>query len=439
MQVSGFGSPEEEDAGPPMAEFREVQFPRREMAPEAEQYWVPISGPWPAGEEQVDEFLLSLPVEAIEHYVTAMEEGALDEYTYAQSMRALAFWFRDKRETYVNSRMSRRDPSIVALAHRASALADAGLAEAGGGAAEGQLGLALALLGATADTLASEGQRGAVDAVLMCLGDGMREGTAQALSHNSAVTVAEACRGIADVLTLDAANTDDFHAVTALLLTLWDVPPLAAKPAPSAPPVPPLSHASAVGEICERAYIALSNRKGVTPEETAGMAAVPLSVLTSPQSTLSEQVLAVHMASGLVVGMLERYGGPAPGELEPLQAAVSCALDLADSPPRLSKKLAREALNRAVRGHVAGAFARCTPRLVEQQVEAAGLPIPRGVPEHEPPEMPQRLSTLLLKVLVDDTLRLPWALAKMSDGGIGDEQAIADLDAHVASEVRFLY
>ena len=65
--------------------------------------------------------------------------------------------------------------------------------------------------------------------------------------------------------------------------------------------------------------------------------------------------------------------------------------------------------------------------------EGAGLPLPRGLPEYEPPEIPQRLSSLLLKVLVDDTLRLSWSLDRMNDAGIGDADAIADLDAHVAS------
>jgi hypothetical protein len=33
-----------------------------------------------------------------------------------------------------------------------------------------------------------------------------------------------------------------------------------------------------------------------------------------------------------------------------------------------------------------------------------------------------------------DTLRLSWSLGRMNDAGIGDADAIADLDAHVASE-----
>jgi len=104
----------------------------------------------------------------------------------------------------------------------------------------GQLGLApLALLGATADTLDVAGQRGAVDRVLTCLAEA-REAVAESLSHNSAVTVPEACRGIADVLVLEAAHSDDFHSVTNLLLGLWDVAPLAVSPAPGAPAMPPL-------------------------------------------------------------------------------------------------------------------------------------------------------------------------------------------------------
>ena len=78
-------------------------------------------------------------------------------------MRALAFWFRDKRDRWVNSRMSSRDRAVVALA--GGCLADA--SDAG----PGQLGLALALLGATADTLDVAGQRGAVDRVLACLAE----------------------------------------------------------------------------------------------------------------------------------------------------------------------------------------------------------------------------------------------------------------------------
>lgn len=423
---------EADNGGQQTTTFRDVTYPRRELAPEAEQYWTPFAGPPPQREEQVDEFLLGLPVEAIEHYVKTMEAGTAP---MAQSMRALAFWFRDKRDKWKNARVTRRDPAVVALAGRATALANAclaGPAEAG----PGELALALSLLGATADTLDAAGQRGAVDSMLACLG-GLREAVAQSLSHNSAVTVPEACQGIGDLLTLDTADSADFHTVTSLLLGLWDVAPLAVSPAPGAPPMPPLSHAKAVAEICKRSYIAVSNRAEATAEDTAGMAAVPLAVLSrSPSSstTLSERILAVHIATGLLAGMLERYGGPVEGEIPPLQDAVERSLALGEQPPRLPKKKAREALQRAVRGHVAGAFAQCAPRLIEHQIEIAGLPLPRGVPEYEPPEIVQRLSLLLLTVLVDDTLRLAWALDRMNGAGIGDADALADLDAHVQSE-----
>ena len=119
-------------------------------------------------------------------------------------MRALAFWFRDKRDRWINSRMSSRDRAVVALAGRANALAGGCLADASD-AGPGQLGLALALLGATADTLDVAGQRGAVDRVLTCLAEA-REAVAESLSHNSAVTVPEACRGIADVLVQEVAQ-----------------------------------------------------------------------------------------------------------------------------------------------------------------------------------------------------------------------------------------
>lgn len=433
--MEGLGAPE----GQPAVVFRDVSYPRREAVVEAERYWQPVAGPPPQGEEVVDEFLLGLPVEAIEHYVTTMEEGTA---LIAQSMRALAFWFRDRREKWVNARVSRRDPAVVALGGRASALASACLtdpAEAEAGA--GELALALSLLGATADTLDEAGQRGAVDTMITCLGD--THAVAQSLSHNSAVTVPEACEGIGDLLTLDTAGSDEFHTVTRLLLGLWDVAPLAVSPARGAPPMPPLSHARAVSKLCERAYrhatrhIAAPKRGAATADDTAGMAAVPLAVLSRPASsstTLSERILAVHIATGLLVGMLERYGGPADGELPPLQEAVERSLALAEKPPRLPKREAREALQRAVRGHVAGAFAQCTPRLIEHQIEIAGLPLPRGVPEYEPPEIAQRLSSLLLTVLVDDTLRLAWALERMNDAGIGDADALADLEAHVQSE-----
>jgi hypothetical protein len=104
-------------------------------------------------------------------------------------------------------------------------------------AGPGQLGLALALLGATADTLDVAGQRGAVDRVLACLAEAEREAIAESLSHNSAVAVPEACREIADVLVLEAAHSDDFHSVTNPLLSLWDVAPLAVSPAPGAPAI----------------------------------------------------------------------------------------------------------------------------------------------------------------------------------------------------------
>ena len=52
---------------PAPVSYGEVEYPRRELAPNA--------GPPPPSEEQADEFLLGLPVEAIEHYVTTMEEG----------------------------------------------------------------------------------------------------------------------------------------------------------------------------------------------------------------------------------------------------------------------------------------------------------------------------------------------------------------------------
>ena len=84
-----------------------------------------------------------------------------------------------------------------------------------------------------ADTLDVAGQRGAVDRVLACL-EG-REAIAESLSHNSAVTVPEACREIADVLVQEVAQSDDFHSVTNPLLGLWDVAPLAVSPAPGAP------------------------------------------------------------------------------------------------------------------------------------------------------------------------------------------------------------
>jgi hypothetical protein len=120
--------------------------------------------------------------------------------------------------------------AVVALAGRANALAGGCLADASD-AGPGQLGLALALLGATADTLDVAGQRGAVDRVLACL-EG-REAIAESLSHNSAVTVPEACREIADVLVQEVAQSDDFHSVTNPLLSLWDVAPLAVSPAPA--------------------------------------------------------------------------------------------------------------------------------------------------------------------------------------------------------------
>ena len=308
--MEGLGAPE----GQPAVVFRDVSYPRREAVVEAERYWQPVAGPPPQGEEVVDEFLLGLPVEAIEHYVTTMEEGTA---LIAQSMRALAFWFRDRREKWVNARVSRRDPAVVALGGRASALASACLtdpAEAEAGA--GELALALSLLGATADTLDEAGQRGAVDTMITCLGD--THAVAQSLSHNSAVTVPEACEGIGDLLTLDTAGSDEFHTVTRLLLGLWDVAPLAVSPARGAPPMPPLSHARAVSKLCERAYrhatrhIAAPKRGAATADDTAGMAAVPLAVLSRPASsstTLSERILAVHIATGLLVGMLERYGG----------------------------------------------------------------------------------------------------------------------------------
>lgn len=418
-----------------LTSYREVTYPRRMLAPEAEQFWAPAVGAHPQGEHQVDEFLLGLPTEAIAHYVTAMEEGK-GSASRGASMRAMAFWFRDKRERWVSSRMSRRDPAVVALARRASALASGCLLAENAEAEPGELALALSLLGATADTLDGAGQREALDLMLASLSD-MRDTVAQSLSHDPTTTVPEACRGIGDLLTLPIVDPGDFHAVTGLLLSLWGVPPLAASPASGAPPVPPLSHAKAVAEICERAYIAVSNRADALAEDTAAMAAVPLAVLSRPFSsstTLSERILAVHIATGLLAGMLKRYGGPVQGELPPLQNAVERALALAESPPRLPKKAARQILQRAVRGHVAGAFAQCTPRLIEHQLESAGLPLPRGVPELEPPEIPQRLSSLLLTVLVDDTLRLSWALDRMSSAGIGDADAIADLDAHVQSE-----
>ena len=124
--------------------------------------------------------------------------------------------------------------AVVALAGRANALAGGCLADASD-AGPGQLGLALALLGATADTLDVAGQRGAVDRVLACL-EG-REAIAESLSHNSAVTVPEACREIADVLVQEVAQSDDFHSVTNPLLGLWDVAPLAVSPAPGAPAI----------------------------------------------------------------------------------------------------------------------------------------------------------------------------------------------------------
>jgi hypothetical protein len=39
-------------------------------------------------------------VEAIERYVTTMEEGTAP---LGESVRALAFWFRDKRDRWINS------------------------------------------------------------------------------------------------------------------------------------------------------------------------------------------------------------------------------------------------------------------------------------------------------------------------------------------------
>ena len=65
---------EGDEAPPAPVSYGEVEYPRRELAPEAEQYWAPFAGPPPPSEEQVDEFLLGLPVEAIEHYVTTMED-----------------------------------------------------------------------------------------------------------------------------------------------------------------------------------------------------------------------------------------------------------------------------------------------------------------------------------------------------------------------------
>jgi len=61
---------------PAPVSYGEVEYPRRELAPEAEQSILgTFAGPPPPSEEQADEFLLGLPVEAIEHYVTTMEEG----------------------------------------------------------------------------------------------------------------------------------------------------------------------------------------------------------------------------------------------------------------------------------------------------------------------------------------------------------------------------
>ena len=140
----------EADEAPPRPRQlrRSGVYARRELARggEALQRWAPFAGPPPPSEEQVDEFLLGLPVEAIERYVTTMEEGFAP---LGESMRALAFWFRDKRDRWINSRMSSRDRAVVALAGRANALAGGCLADASD-AGPGQLGLALALLGAPA-------------------------------------------------------------------------------------------------------------------------------------------------------------------------------------------------------------------------------------------------------------------------------------------------
>jgi hypothetical protein len=63
----------EADEAPPPAPVSYVDVCTL-AAPEAEQYWAPFAVPPPPSEEQVDEFLLGLPVEAIEHYVTTMED-----------------------------------------------------------------------------------------------------------------------------------------------------------------------------------------------------------------------------------------------------------------------------------------------------------------------------------------------------------------------------
>ena len=434
MSLFGGGSVATAAADEPastVATYDEVEFPRREMAPEGERAWEPIPGAWPPVEEQVDEFLEELPVEAIEHYLKTMEES---EAALPESIRALAFWFRKRRERYIRDRKPGHDAPTVALAVRANELACGWLGEAAA-SGQGEAALALSLLGAIADALDAPAQRRALDTVAGCLTDGgTRQTVAAALSHNPPVTVTEACQGVGDVLTLPEATAEDFHGVTGLLLGLWETAELAERPAGGAPSVPPLSHAKAVADICERAYVSLSARAGASAEETAGMASLPLSVLAAPSSTLSEQLLAVHITAGLTRGMLERFDGAIEGELPPLQAAIQSALTLADSPPRQSKRAARQAMGRLVRGHVAGALAPVTKLLIEQQFAAAGMAVPRGVPTEEPPLLPQQLSELYLTVLVDDVLRLGWTLELMADAGLGDATATAELQGHVDSE-----
>ena len=45
---------EGDNGGQQTTTFRDVTYPRRELAPEAEQYWTPFAGPPPQREEQVD-------------------------------------------------------------------------------------------------------------------------------------------------------------------------------------------------------------------------------------------------------------------------------------------------------------------------------------------------------------------------------------------------
>eukprot|EP01048_Picozoa_sp_COSAG05_P011111 COSAG05_NODE_1024_length_6123_cov_7.197709_3_plen_879_part_00 len=405
----------------------------------------PVTGAGP----MVDDFLGHLPVDAIELLLLCLEQksepGSAEHRpcNSCDAMRVLGFWFRQKRKEHTISRRGRRDQIVEKLAVRAGLCARRtvlGETQSSDASSRGdpEQAFALSLLGATADVLPLVGQRQALDACIKCLSAGV---DMLATQIDATEAVEELFSGFGDLLELESACADDFVAVVTNLFRMWESDAARNLSHAVMAGFVPLSHALALAEMCQRGYFSISAKSPRDSTDISpGIVMAKLADLVTKNAprVLCAEATMVFVVAGVLSAVLRRYDGFEANELAPLQNAIEHALELCEAP--LSKaygrtKSERKQLATVARGLVAAALATIVPELIGYQLEDAGLPVSRGVPDLPLPQLPRRAVALILHVLIRDVLRLAWSFEAMANAGIGDIDAREDLNRHVNSEL----